>query len=103
MNVKETFGTNLRNARKKHHLTQEKLAELAEITPQHLGTIERGEAFVSAELLERLSTILQSPVSSLFYSDLENSGSDTFLKKIDNIIKKELEEVSIKIRDEIRN
>ena len=103
MNVKEIFGTNLRNFRKKHKYTQEKLAELVEITPQHLGVIERGDAFVSAELLEKFSKTLDIPLSTFFYSETENSGSDTFLKKIDSVIEKELTAATKRIKNAIRN
>ncbi len=103
MNVKEIFGTNLRNFRKKHKYTQEKLAELVEITPQHLGVIERGDAFVSAELLEKFSKTLDVPLSTFFYSETENSGSDSFLKKVDTAIEKELSAVAARIKNAIRN
>lgn len=103
MNVKEIFGTNLRNFRKKHKYTQEKLAELVEITPQHLGVIERGDAFVSAELLEKFSKTLDVPLSTFFYSETENSGSDSFLKKVDSTIEKELSAVAARIKNAIRN
>lgn len=102
MNVKETFGRNLREARKNRKLTQEQLAEQLSITPQHLGSIERGEAFVSADLLERMSAVLSMPVSVFFYSVDEVVGTETFLQKIDGIIERELLEVSKIIRKEIR-
>ncbi|MEE1182454.1 MAG: helix-turn-helix transcriptional regulator [Treponema sp.] len=53
INVKKIFGENVRNYRRKQNLTQEKLAELIDVSPKHLGVIERGDAFVSAELLEK--------------------------------------------------
>lgn len=103
MNVKEIFGANLRRFRKKHKFTQEKLAELVGITPQHLGVIERGDAFVSAELLEKFSQTLDAPLSTFFYSEKENSSGDSFLQKVDSVIEKELSALATRIKSEIRN
>lgn len=39
----ETLGRNVRSARKRAKLTQEELAELADLHPTYVGGIERGE------------------------------------------------------------
>ena len=102
MGIKKIFGENVRHYRKLKNLTQEKLAEMLDVSPKHLGVIERGEAFVSAELLEKLSSFLEIPVSTLFYSETENSGSESFLKRVDSVIESELKNAAVKIKDEIR-
>ena len=102
INVKKIFGENVRNYRRKQNLTQEKLAELIDVSPKHLGVIERGDAFVSAELLEKLSETLHIQVSTLFYTEEENTGSESFLKKFDRIVETELSEVARRIKSSIR-
>lgn len=90
MNVKKIFGTNLKRYRKRCNLTQEELSEKIDITQKHLSLIETGSTFVSAEVIEKLSEVLGVPVASFFYSEEENSGSDSFLHKMDIIIEEEL-------------
>lgn len=102
MGIKKVFGENVRHYRKLKNLTQEKLAEMIDVSPKHLGVIERGEAFVSAELLEKLSSFLENLVSSLFYCETEAKGTDEFLKRVDEVIERELESVALKIKSEIR-
>lgn len=102
MGIKKVFGENVRHYRKLKNLTQERLAEMIDVSPKHLGVIERGEAFVSAELLEKLSSFLEIPVSSLFYSETESKGGMSFLKRVDEVIERELENVALKIKSEIR-
>ena len=60
------FGDRVRLLRKKHHLTQEQLAELAGISVDFLSLIERGRNSPSFENLEALSDALKTSVASLF-------------------------------------
>ena len=101
MDVKRIFGTNLQECRKKANLSQEQLAELVGITQKHLSSLETGKAFVSAELLERISQELNASVSALFYTPEEKSLDESTLSNIDHIIGKELEKASISIRTQI--
>ena len=45
--------------------SQEKLAELAEVHPNYIGDIERGEENVSVDVLVRIATVFDSTVSEL--------------------------------------
>jgi transcriptional regulator with XRE-family HTH domain len=102
MSIKTVFGTNLKYYRKKRSLSQEKLAEIVNITPKHLSTIETGTTFVSAELLEKLTKYLNVSASALFYTVEEKSTDDSMLNAIDQIIEKELlksvESIKIQLR-----
>jgi transcriptional regulator with XRE-family HTH domain len=60
------FGHRVRSLRKKHHLTQEQLAELAGISVDFLSLIERGRNSPSFENLEALGNALRISVASLF-------------------------------------
>lgn len=72
--LKKAFGTNVKIIRKSRKLTQEKLAELIEIDQRQMARIEAGESFVTAETIEKLSTVLNVPVKLLF--DIENTETD---------------------------
>jgi transcriptional regulator with XRE-family HTH domain len=102
MGIKAVFGANLKYYRKKRCLSQEQLAEKADITPKHLSAIETGAAFISADLLEKLTKILKISASTLFYSMKENPMDDSFYYIVDKIVEKELlksmELIKIQIR-----
>ena len=102
MDVKKIFGSNLRQYRKKNHLTQEALAEAIGVTSKHLGLIENGSTFVSAELIEKASAVLGISPATLFYSDEEISGSDSFLSTVDRVIDEEMAAAIKNIRHKIR-
>ena len=59
------IGNTIREHRKEAHLTQEKLAELADLHPNYLGEIERGETMVSLLALIRLAAALKVRVRDL--------------------------------------
>jgi transcriptional regulator with XRE-family HTH domain len=97
------LGANLKYYRKQRRLTQEQLAEKVDITAKHLSTIETGATFVSAELLEKLTTNLHISASALFYSVAEKSSDDSLLNMIDKTIEKELLRTAEAIKIQIRN
>lgn len=66
MNIKQKFGIKIKNLRKSKGLSQEKLANLAEIDRTYLPTIEKGERNVSIEVIERLANALDISVKDLF-------------------------------------
>lgn len=60
------FGKKLRQLRRQKDLTQEKLAEKAEISVEFLSLMERGINSPSFNTLEKLSDALGVPVKELF-------------------------------------
>ena len=54
MDIKQKFGQRIKELRKAKGLSQEKLANLAEIDRTYLPTIEKGERNVSIEVVEKL-------------------------------------------------
>ncbi len=59
------IGEAIRAHRKKAGLTQERLAELADLNPKYLGEIERGENTVSLSALIRIAKALRVRVRDL--------------------------------------
>jgi len=66
-NIKEIFAANLRDYRRKKNLTQEKLAEKADMSLHYLATLELGNNFPSGEMLEKLATALDIQAFQFFY------------------------------------
>jgi len=102
MGIKSVFGANLKYYRKKKKLSQEELSEQVGITPKHLSTIETGATFVSAELLERLTKILEVSASALFYTVEEKSIDDSMLAAIDQIVDREFAKTAETIKLQMR-
>ena len=102
MGIKSVLGANLKHYRKKRGFSQELLSEKAGISARHLSFIENGAAFVSAELLEKLTEVLRVSASALFYDQKEVSWDDTRLTSIDRLIETEMvnavEAVKIQLR-----
>jgi len=102
MDIKTSFGLNLKHYRKKQHLSQEQLSEKVDISVMHLSKIERGLTFVSADLLEKLSDNLEIPIASLFCKDNEKIYDDNILSKFDRITEKHLIKAIEGIKSDIR-
>ena len=63
--IQERFGRNLRNLREKSGLSQEKLAELADLHRTYISGVERGERNISLVNIERLAKALAAPLRDL--------------------------------------
>ena len=82
IDIKEIFAENLRKIRRKKGLTQEKLAEKANMSLQYLALLEIGRKFPSGEMLEKLAHALGIESYELLavapsaYNELELLRSD---------------------------
>ncbi|MBU6402503.1 MAG: helix-turn-helix domain-containing protein [Verrucomicrobia bacterium] len=59
------LGRNIRAVRTRRGLSQEKLAEKADLHPVFVGRIERGEETISFDRLARIAKALRVPVRDL--------------------------------------
>jgi transcriptional regulator with XRE-family HTH domain len=59
------LGAKIRAKRKKLHLSQEDLAEKADLTRNYIGDIERAEKKVTLETLAKIAKALKSRVREL--------------------------------------
>jgi transcriptional regulator with XRE-family HTH domain len=64
--LRTRFGKRLRALRRKRDLTQEKFAELAEISVDFLSLVERGINGPSFDTLDRMAKALRLQVRDLF-------------------------------------
>jgi transcriptional regulator with XRE-family HTH domain len=65
-NVRKELGANIRTFRKQARLSQERLAEKADLHPVYISQVERGAKAVSVEALWKLSRALHVSMSALF-------------------------------------
>lgn len=66
MDLKQAFGTNVRHHRRAAGMTQERLAELVDISIETIGKIERGVAAPSFDTAEKIAAALDLPAIALF-------------------------------------
>lgn len=86
MNVKKLIGLRIKELRKAKHLSQEKLAEMIDISQNALSYIEMGENFFTSDTLEKLTTALDVQTKDIFdFNHLE--PSENLLKEINNLLK----------------
>lgn len=69
---REAVGLNIKLARVKENLTQEQLAERADISSSYVSAIERGKQSVSLEYMNRIAEALNVSVTELLVQ--EGSG-----------------------------
>lgn len=79
------LGMRIREERQKLNLTQEKLAEKAEISEAYVGQIERGERAMSLDTLVNLANKLGVTVDYLLSDSIELSD-DNFVDQIRQIM-----------------
>lgn len=92
------LGNNIRQIRREKDLSQEALAEYADINVTFLGKIERGQANPTIETLLKISNAFTLPVTKLFeypqniYGDTDNDNRleillSEYADKIKNLYK----------------
>lgn len=62
---RKVVGSRIRKIRKKKKMSQEGLAELAAVSANYIGVIERGEKSISLDILEKIATALDTTVAEL--------------------------------------
>lgn len=78
-------GQRLRAIRKKRGLTQERLAELAGISPQHCSGIETGAAKVSLPTLVNLSNVLNVSMDELLFDSVSAASKPSLMKEVEAV------------------
>lgn len=85
--INKIIGTNIRFIRKSNKLSQEKFAELVDLSPQFISDLERGIQGISLSTMIKIcNTMKCSPLvilSNLVKFDNYNNEMDNFLKLSD--------------------
>lgn len=69
MGIKKELGKKIKSMRIAKGYTQEKLAEMADISQKALSSIETGENFITADTLDKLIFALETTAEELFATD----------------------------------
>jgi transcriptional regulator with XRE-family HTH domain len=64
--ILEKFGSKIRSLRLKKKLSQEKLAELADLHRTYVGQIENGKRNIALKNIAKLAEALRVPIKELF-------------------------------------
>lgn len=78
-------GQRLRALRKKRGYTQEQLAEMAGISPQHCSGIETGGAKVSLPALVQLCNALEATADEVLFDSLPAAARPGLLREVENV------------------
>ena len=97
--VKELLGANIRKYRELNNLSQEVLAEKIGCNSKYLSDLETGRSFASSELIEKLTSIFDIPVSFLFQEASEKVALE---KSLDKIIDDEAIKLAVVMKKRIR-
>lgn len=66
MNILQCFGKNLKKIRIEQNMSQEKLAELANLHRTYISFLERGLRNPSLKIIEKLAEVLNVPFADFF-------------------------------------
>jgi len=91
MGIKHELGQKIKRMRINRGLTQEKLAELVEVSQRTMSGIEIGENFVTAETLDKIIKALNTTSEELFATN--------HLKNFDTIKKEIFEDIEYLSKD----
>ena len=83
-NIQEVVGNNIRLFRQTRRLTQERLAELVNVSSSYIGYLERGIRAPSLDLLVRIGITLEVEPTVLFRTTSEDT--DPVLKKFNALV-----------------
>lgn len=79
------IGNRLKDKRKKQGLTQERVAELADLSPQHISGIETGGAKVSLPALVQLCNILGSTPDEVLLDSVPAAAKPGLMREVEAI------------------
>lgn len=91
MDLKE-IGLRIKICRKENHLTQEKFAEMINVSPHYIYEIERGSKAMSLYTLHNIATCLNISTDYLLYGNMpfnspnsSNPSSDTLFSLLSEL------------------
>jgi transcriptional regulator with XRE-family HTH domain len=101
-NIYKTVGKRAREERRRLKLTQEELAEKADISANFLGHIERGTKRPTLNTLKKIADVLQIPMEALFATEKTYGlpKEDLFIRRFMSLVrdrKREEKELVLKI------
>ena len=89
------LGKRLKEFRVKNGLTQEKLAELCDLSTSYISYIETGKRKLSFKTIEILSKYLRFEIEFIDVNNQKEFAENKFYNRLTNFIKSELEPYNI--------
>lgn len=86
MTAKKLLGTKIRYIRKSKNIAQEKLSEMADISPRQMVRIEMGQSFPTLDNLERIAQALGVSIQSLFENDYYDTEENLKQKLVEKVM-----------------
>ena len=71
--INKIIGNNIKRERKQMGMSREELAEIIDLTPAHMGLIERGERGASHVVLERITKVFDVSYDRI-YTNIDEIG-----------------------------
>lgn len=78
--LKQIFGKNIKNQRKKRKWSQEKAAHACELSSKYWGKIERGTAAVSIDVMEKVSIGMGVKIEDLLKDEVAEASEKSVEK-----------------------
>jgi len=75
--IRALFGKNLKLLRCKRNISQERLAEIADLHRTYVSSVERGERNISLENIEKLANALDYDIRLLYTPEEEESNDES--------------------------
>jgi transcriptional regulator with XRE-family HTH domain len=88
------FIENLRFWRKKRGLSQQKLSEMVNVSPNYLNAVENGKNFPSPEVIQQISDILKLMPYQLFLEHTEDTPVGTLIPDLMEIKQQLIKDIS---------
>lgn len=86
------IGSRIKALRTSRRLSQETIAEAAEVSRKYLGEVERGEANISIELIGRIAHAIGVPLSAVMETEHERPHQellDEIMRMVPNLSHKD--------------
>ena len=85
--IKRLFGMRMKELRKNKGLSQEELAEKAEISSKYLSRVEMGQHFPSLDVLIRLANVLNVELKDFFEFAHKTSSPKELKESLNSLLK----------------
>lgn len=79
--IRKILAKNVKKYRKLNNMTQEKLAEIANISNTYVANIECGQTWISDKTLEKIAEALHIDIYLLFLPDLPENNENLSIHK----------------------
>jgi len=78
----QSIGKKIKEKRQQKHISQEKLAELVDVTPSYISNIESGNRVASLPTMLEIAKVLDLSLDYLLLENVTNNFNDVDIDKI---------------------